>query len=308
MRTWLGVAILFGMCIVPHRSSMAQSTPAPGPMALQVRSELLYAWNGYKQYVWGHDELRPLSKGHHDWYSKSLLMTPVDALDTMIVMGLTDEADKTRKFIAQNLSFDQDIEVKNFEITIRLLGGLLSSYQLTDDKRLLDLADNLGNRLLPAFNSPTGMPYMYVNLKTGKTRGAESNPAEIGTLLLEFGTLAKLTEKPICYDKATRALLELYSRRSAIGLVGSTINVETGKWIDTASHISGGIDSYYEYLLKASLLFDDKDCKKMWETSIKAVDKYLSHNARTGFWFSHLDMNTGKQLSTHYRGGRSFFS
>ncbi len=264
MRRWLYIFTLFGTILFAPALCVAQKPPAtsPGPMALQVRSEFLYAWNAYKQYAWGHDELRPLSKGHHDWYSKSLLMTPVDALDTMIIMGLTDEADKTREFIVQNLSFDQDIEVKNFEITIRLLGGLLSSYQLTGDKRLLDLADNLGNRLLPVFNSPTGMPYMFVNLKTGKTRGAESNPAEIGTLLLQFGTLGKLTGKPIYYDKAKRAVVELYSRRSSIGLVGSTINVETGKWIDTASHISGGIDSYYEYLLKSWLLFEDKDCRK----------------------------------------------
>ena len=271
MRRWLCVFTLIGILLPP---AVAQKTaaPAPGPMALQVRSEFLYAWNAYKQYAWGHDELTPLSKGYHDWHSKSLLMTPVDALDTMIIMGLTDEADKTREFIATNLSFDQDIEVKNFEITIRLLGGLLSSYQMTGDKRLLDLADNLGNRLLPVFNSPTGMPYMFVNLKTGKTRGAESNPAEIGTLLLEFGTLSKLTGKPIYYDKAKSAVVALYSRRSKIGLVGSTINVETGQWIDTTSHISGGIDSYYEYLLKSWLLFDDKDCKKMWESSVKAVD------------------------------------
>src|SRR5258708_4175749 len=214
----------------PAATASQQRPAAPpnvGPMASQVRSAFLYSWNAYKQYAWGHDELKPLSKGAHDWYSASLYMTPVDALDTMILMGLTDEANKTREFIAQNLSFDQDIEVKNFEITIRLLGGLLSSYQLTGDARLLDLADNLGNRLLPAFNSPTGMPYMFVNLKTGKVRGAVSNPAEVWTLLIEFGTLAKLTGKPIYYDKAKRALVELYSRRSAIGLVGSTINVET---------------------------------------------------------------------------------
>src|SRR5207302_4301668 len=115
-----------------------------------------------------------------------------------------------------------------------------------------------------------------VNLKTGKTRGAESNPAEIGTLLLEFGTLSKLSGKAVFYDKAKRALVEFYSRRSALGLVGSSINVETGKWTDTTSHIRGGIDSYYEYLLKSWLLFDDKDCKKMWETSVKAVNKYLA--------------------------------
>src|SRR5882672_2241192 len=296
----------------------AQPIPAPnqqrqpdppnvGSMALQVRSEFLYAWNAYKQHAWGHDELKPLSKGPHDWYSSSLYMTPVDALDTMILMGLTDEANKTREFIAQNLSFDKDIDVKNFEITIRLLGGLLSSYQLTGDTRLLELADNLGNRLLPAFNSPTGMPYMYVNLKTGKVHGAVSNPAEIGTLLIEFGTLSKLTGKPVYYDKAKRAVTELYSRRSAIGLVGSTINVETGKWIDTTSHISGGIDSYYEYLLKSWLLFEDKDCKKMWEASVKAVNKYLADNTKTGLWYGQADMNTGKQLSTHYGALDAFF-
>ncbi|HMC32395.1 MAG TPA: glycoside hydrolase family 47 protein [Candidatus Angelobacter sp.] len=309
MRRWLGIAALFGMCILPHRTGIAQAAqaPSPGPMALQVRSEFLYAWNAYKQYAWGHDELKPLSQSYRDWHSGTLLMTPVDALDTMILMGLKDEADKTREFIVKNLSFDQDIEVKNFEITIRLLGGLLSSYQLTGDERLLNLADDLGNRLLPVFNSPTGMPYMYVNLKTGKTRGTESNPAEIGTLLLEFGTLSKLSGKAIYYDKAKRAVVELYSRRSALGLVGSTINVETGKWIDTTSHISGGIDSYYEYLLKSWLLFEDKDCKKMWEASVKAVNKYLADNTRTGLWYGQADMNTGKRLSTQYGALDAFF-
>src|SRR5262249_6851664 len=218
-----------------------------GPMAKQVRAEFLHVWNAYKRYAWGHDELKPLSKGHRDWYGSSLYLTPVDSLDTMILMGLNTEADDARELILQNLSFDKDIDVKNFEITIRLLGGLLSSYQLTGDKRLLGLAEDLGNRLLPAFNSPTGMPYEYVNLKTGKTRGAESSPAEIGTLLIEFGTLSKLTGKSAFYEKAKNALVQLYSRRSKLGLVGSTINVETGQWIDATSHISTGIDSYYEY-------------------------------------------------------------
>ena len=303
------LALLCGILILAQKPVATQTAqaPSPGPMALQVRSEFLYAWNAYKQYAWGHDELKPLTQGYHDWYSHTLLMTPVDALDTMILMGLKDEADKTREFIAKNLSFDQDIEVKNFEVTIRLLGGLLSSYQLSGDERLLNLADNLGARLLPVFNSPTGMPYMYVNLKTGKTRGAESNPAEIGTLLLEFGTLSKLTGKPIYYDKAKSALVALYSRRSKIGLVGSTINVETGQWIDTTSHISGGIDSYYEYLLKSWLLFGDKDCKKMWDASEKAVNKYLADNTRSGLWYGQADMNTGKRISTQYGALDAFF-
>src|SRR5687768_17529034 len=124
-------------------------------LAAEVKAEFLHAWNGYKKYAWGHDDLKPLSKSYHDWYSQPLLMTPVDSLDTMIIMGFKDEADATRKYIVENLSFDKDLSVQNFEITIRLLGGLLTGYQMTGDKRLLQLAEDLGGRLLPAFDSPT---------------------------------------------------------------------------------------------------------------------------------------------------------
>jgi mannosidase alpha-like ER degradation enhancer 2 len=276
-------------------------------LADRVKAEFIHAWNNYERYAWGHDALKPLSKTPHDWYGQSLLMTPVDALDTLVLMKLDGEANKARELIAHDLSFDRDIYVKNFEITIRLLGGLLSSYQLTGDKRLLTLAEELGNRLLPAFNSPTGLPYVYVNLHTGAVRDPNSNPAETGTLLLEFGTLSKLTNNPVFYDKAKRALVETYKRRSPIGLVGSGINVETGAWTDTDSHISGGIDSYYEYLWKCWLLFGDKDCLEMWNASIPAVHKYLADEIRGELWYGHADMNTGARGDTTYGALDAFF-
>jgi mannosidase alpha-like ER degradation enhancer 2 len=315
------LSILSG--IVGPVANAQQQRPPNQQLAAQVSAEFLHAWNGYKKYAWGHDDLRPLTKTYHDWYAQSLLMTPVDALDTMIIMGLKDEADSTRKYIDQNLSFDKDIDVQNFEITIRLLGGLESSYQLTGDKRLLALAEDLGNRLLPVFESPTGLPYRYVNLKTGKVRGEVTNPAEAGTLLIEFGTLSKLTHKPIFYDKAKRALVEIYNRRSPIGLVGTWINVETGKWTDTDSHISGAIDSYYEYLLKCWLLFGDEDCHRMWRESIVAINTYLADSIRglkkivgihdvlfiheAQLWYGHADMNTGKRTATTYGALDAFF-
>ena len=273
----------------------------------RVKAEFLHAWNNYERYAWGHDALRPLSKGTHDWYGESLLMTPVDALDTLILMKLDAEAARTRALIVSDLSFDRDIYVKNFEITIRLLGGLLSSYQLTGDQRLLDLADDLGTRLLPAFNSSTGLPYVFVNLRTGQVRDPVSNPAETGTLLLEFGTLSKLTGNPVYYDKAKRALVETYHRRSAIGLVGASMNVETGAWIDQTSHLSGGIDSYYEYLWKCWLLFGDKDCLQMWEASIPAVHKYLADVTGGELWYGHADMATGRRTDTAYGALDAFF-
>lgn len=296
----------------PPDSAVKPSSASPvasgnAEMCDRVRQEFRHAWGGYKQYAWGHDALKPLSKGAHDWYAVSLLMSPVDALDTMILMGMNDEATTTREYIVKNLSFDRDIYIKNFEITIRLLGGLLSSYQLTGDKRLLTLAEDLGTRLLPAFNSPTGMPYVYVNLKTRGVRGEETNPAEVGTPLIEFGTLSKITGRPIFYEKAKRAVVELYNRRSRIGLVGSTINVKTGEWTDPVSHIGGGIDSYYEYLLKAWLLFDDKDCERMWKASVEAVDKSLADQAPTGFWYGQADMNTGSRIATVFGALDAFF-
>jgi hypothetical protein len=276
-------------------------------LATRVRTELLHAWNNYERYAWGHDALRPLSKTPHDWYGQSLLMTPVDALDTLILMNLDAEAAKAHALIVNDLSFDRDIYVKNFEITIRLLGGLLSGYQLTNDKRLLGLAEDLGNRLLPAFNSPTGLPYVYVNLRTGQVRDPVSNPAETGTLLLEFGTLSKLTGKPVFYEKAKQALVETYKRRSPIGLVGASINVETGTWTDTDSHISGGIDSYYEYLWKCWLLFGDKDCLEMWNASIAAVHKFLADETGGELWYGHADMQTGKRTETTFGALDAFF-
>ncbi|MGH9873899.1 MAG: glycoside hydrolase family 47 protein [Pyrinomonadaceae bacterium] len=310
------LVLLFAGSFAPAAFPQSRrAQPGTNPTAAAVRAEFLHAWNGYKKYAWGHDDLKPLSKSYHDWYAEPLLMTPVDALDTMILMGLNREAAATKRYIIQNLSFDKDISVQNFEVTIRLLGGLLSSYQLTGDKRLLALAEDLGKRLLPVFESPTGLPYRYVNLRTGKVRDAKTNPAEAGTLLIEFGTLSKLTGRPIFYDKAKRALVEIYKRRSAIGLVGTWIDVETGEWKDTDSHISGAIDSYYEYLLKCWLLFDDQDCKKMWFDSIAAINKYLPDEIERDFkqrpdpqlWYGHADMNTGKRTATTYGALDAFF-
>ena len=276
-------------------------------VADRVRTEFLHAWNNYERYAWGHDALRPLSKTAHDWYGQSLLMTPVDALETLLLMHLDAEAAKTRLLIVNELSFDRDVYVKNFEVTIRLLGGLLSSYQLTGDKRLLNLAEDLGSRLLPVFDSPTGLPYVYVNLRSREVRDAVTNPAETGTLLLEFGTLSKLTGKPIFYEKAKRSLVETYKRRSAIGLVGSIINVETGVWTDSDSHISGGIDSYYEYLWKCWRLFGDRDCRDMWNANIPAVHKYLADETSGELWYGHADMQTGKRTATTYGALDAFF-
>jgi hypothetical protein len=269
-------------------------------MSNLVKQEFLHAWNGYKSYAWGYDALRPVSMKGRNWYDESLCMTPLDAFDTMMLMGLHEEAAEAKQLVFERLSFDKDITVQVFEIVIRLLGGLLSSYQIDGDPHWLALAVDLADRLLPAYDSPTGMPYVRVNLRTGEPSLPVNNPAEIGTQILEFGILSKLTGNPVYYETVKGSMTTLFNRRSGIDLVGTTINVETGEWQDTRSHISGRIDSYYEYLIKAWLLFGDEDFKEMWDTHIAAINTYLADETESGLWYGWADMHTGKRTYTWY--------
>jgi len=299
--TYLRLILVIMLWNAPSRSQEVTVTSD------MVKKEFLHAWDSYKKYAWGHDVLKPLSKSYHDWHKAPLLMTPVDAFDTMVLMGLKEEAQEAKQIIFERLSFKGEIEVQSFEITIRFLGGLISAYQLDGDRRFLDLAEDLGKRLMPVFNSPTGMPYRYVNLKTGKTRDSLNNPAEIATNLMEFGMLSKLTGNPVYYEKAKNAQMQLFRRRSSMGLVGTVINVNTGEWVNKTSHIGGMIDSYYEYLLKSWLLFGDKDCKSMWDSSIIAINRYIADTTKNGLWYGQADMETGAHTGTIFGSLEAFF-
>jgi mannosidase alpha-like ER degradation enhancer 2 len=268
--------------------------------ATEVREAFLHAWRGYEAHAWGHDALRPLSRSWRDWYDVSLVMTPIDAYDTMVLMGLDAEAARAKELILDSLSFDHDMTVQLFEVNIRILGGLLAAYQMDGDRRWLASATDLGNRLLPAFDSPTGMPYVRVNLATGATAEAANNPAEIGTLTLEFGMLSRLTGDPRYHDAVKRAVSRVFAQRSALGLVGTVIDVENGDWLDRSSHVSGRIDSYYEYLLKAWLLFGDPDFLAMWEASRDAMNRHVAHEVDGRLWYGQVDMLTGERTSTHF--------
>ena len=96
-----------------------------------------------------------------------------------------------RRALLQNLDLDIDGDFHVFEFIIRVLGGLLAGYLATGDKELLALARRSGDLVLPAFTqSPTGMPYQYVNFHTGALSGTTPPIAEIGTNILEFGVLS----------------------------------------------------------------------------------------------------------------------
>ncbi|MCX6277530.1 MAG: glycoside hydrolase family 47 protein [Bacteroidetes bacterium] len=304
------ILVISGLLLLASGEIQGQSFPVSRKKAIRnnIVNACRHAWNGYKTYSWGYDALKPISKTGHNWYGVSFLMTPVDAYDTFILMGMKKEAKEAKTLIFSRLNFDVDKEVQLFEINIRLLGGIISAYELSGEKEFLKLALDLGKRLLPAFNSPTGMPYRFVNLRTGKSRDAQSNPAEIGTYLLEFGKLTEYSRDSTYYKTAKKAAFEVFRRRSDNDLVGTVIDVNTGEWKNTESQIGARIDSYYEYLYKAWLLFGDKDCKEAWEVHNRSIKKFMLTKVASGWYFTRVDMLSGKETNSLYGALDAFYA
>jgi hypothetical protein len=309
-RIFIGLMMMVGSPILLQAQQKSPTFPEELKTSLreQVKAAAGHAWGGYKKYAWSMDDLEPLTKKGKNWYKHSMLMTPVDAFDTFIMLGLTKEASEAKEVILSSLDFNTDNNVQVFEMTIRLLGGLITAYELDGDKRFLVLATDLADRMMPAFNSPTGMPCRYIHLQTGKTTDFINNPAEIGTLMMEFGQLSVHTGNKKYYDAAKKAIMYVYNKRSALDLVGEQIDVNTGTWVKTRSHISGYIDSYYEYLYKSWLLFKDNDFKTAFDKHNAAIKKYLLSKTPHGTFLRVVDMNTGMELATSYGALDAFYA
>lgn len=52
---------------------------------------------------------------------------------------------------------------------------------------------------------------------------------------------------------AKTAMKAIYDARSSLGLLGNTIDTESGEWIRKDGGVGAGIDSFFEYLLKVKL-------------------------------------------------------
>lgn len=299
------------LCIITLLASCTGNQKPPEEkktdLAAQVKKEAVRSWHAYEKYAWGKDVLLPLSKGNKNWYTESLSISPIDAYSTLKVMGLDDEAKRVENYIIDSTNFDKDIFVKVFEVNIRVLGGLLAMYQYSGNELVLAKAEDFGRRILPAFETETGIPYYWINLKTGAVKGDTVNMAEAGTYLLEMGILSYYTKDPVFYHKAKQATKAAYERRSDIGLIGESMNVRTGTWVNTTSHICAGIDSYYEYLYKAWLLFGDPDLKEMWDNSFMAIESFLPDTADSHLWYGRVDMYTGKKKSSNVTLYDAFF-
>lgn len=221
--------------------------------AKQLRNEVgemfYHAFNGYMDNAFPLDELKPLSCKGEDTLG-GYALTLIDSLDTLALLGDRERFAASVEWIGKNLRFDMiNKTVSVFETTIRVLGGLISAHQIASDyatgmrvpsydNQLLNLAEDLARRLLPAFDTPTGIPFGSVNLLHGvdKHESKITSTAGGGTLTLEFGVLSRLTNDPIFEQVTKNAVLAIWARRSKLNLVGAHINVFTGEWTQKVHH------------------------------------------------------------------------
>lgn len=183
----------------------------------------------------------------------------VDSLDTLMIMNLTDQLSDARKWLNRGLSYDQDQDVNTFETTIRMLGGLLSAHylstQLPDissrrDYIYLQKAIDLADRLLVAYETPSGIPYASVNI--GKREGLRSHAdggasstAEATTLQIEMKYLAQLTGNENYWRKAENVMKVIDDQRMQDGLLPIFVHPDSGKFQYPEIRLGSRGDSYY---------------------------------------------------------------
>lgn len=222
---------------------------------------------------------------------RSFSMTLVDTLDTLVLLGDFDEFERATRLVIDTVQFDSDIVVSVFETNIRMVGGLLSAHILAEylqkevaampwyRGQMLEMAKDLGYRLLPAFNTSTGIPHARVNLRTGMKdlgQSRETCTACAGTILLEFAALSRLSGEPVFEAKAHRAMDALWRfRNRGSDLMGTVLNVHSGDWVRRDSGVGAGIDSYYEYCLKSYVLLGEHKYLSRFQRHYEAIMKYI---------------------------------
>ncbi|CAK7234187.1 mannosyl-oligosaccharide alpha-1,2-mannosidase [Sporothrix curviconia] len=259
------------------------------------------SWDAYERYAWGQDEFYPESKGGRFMAPKGLGWIIVDSLDTMMLMNLTGRLTHAREWVHKTLTWDQDQDVNTFETTIRMMGGLLAAHYLSTEypdmapltanqlsstggeDLYLEKAKDLADRLLSAFDSPTGLPWSSVNI--GKSEplpahdnGGSASTAEATTLQLEFKYLAKLTGEKLFWDKVEHVMEVVDENSRAFeGLVPIFVSPKTGQFMGQNIRLGSRGDSYYEYLIKQYLQTNKKEpvYREMWQEALTAVRNHL---------------------------------
>ncbi|TFK13460.1 calcium-binding protein 8 [Platysternon megacephalum] len=262
---------------------------------LKIKEMMKFAWDNYKRYAFGKNELRPLTKNGHigNMFGGLRGATIVDALDTLYIMELGEEFQEAKSWVEKSFDLNVNGEASLFEVNIRYVGGLLTTYYLTGEEVFKNKALELGEKLLPAFNTPTGIPRGVINLGSGMSwswgwaSAGSSILAEFGTLHLEFLHLTELSGNPVFTEKVMNIRKVLNRIEKPQGLYPNFLSPVTGNWVQHHVSIGGLGDSFYEYLIKSWLMSDkrDSEAKKMYNDALEAIEKHLVKKSAGGLTY-----------------------
>jgi len=266
-----------------------------------IKAGMKHAWNGYKDHAFGHDEVTPLSGTSRDNWG-GLGTTLVDSLDTLWLMNMKDEFWEARDWVRDHLSHAKSSSVSVFETTIRSLGGLISAYDWSGDEVFLEKAQDLGDRLLNAFHSPSGIPYGQVNLNSDSSSnigwtGGSSILSEVGTLQVEFRFLAKASGKKEYAEKVEKAFAELKKIEPNNGLYPYFVSNGNNPHFTNNKLTFGAMsDSFYEYMLKIWIQGGKTEpmYREMYDKSMEGMhNELLQKSDPSGLWYI-ADKNNGR--------------
>ncbi|GJQ84617.1 hypothetical protein Trydic_g10226 [Trypoxylus dichotomus] len=278
----------------------------------KIKEMMKHAWDNYVRYAWGKNELRPMTKRGHSasiFGNMPLGATILDGLDTLYIMGMTEEFKQGRDWIVNELDVDSlTADVSVFEMNIRFIGGLLTCFAFTGDVVFRDKALQIANKLLPAFQTPTGIPNALVNLKSGGSKnygwasGGSSILSEFGTLHLEFAYLSDVTGNSVFRNKVDHIRQHLQGLEKPKGLYPNYLNPKTGNW--GQHHMSMGAlgDSFFEYLLKAWIQSnkEDNEARQMYDDAMQAVIQHMLFTSKSGLtYFAELKFDRPEHKMDH---------
>jgi hypothetical protein len=93
----------------------------------------------------------------------------------------------------------------------RVLGGLLSAYDLSGDEVFLEKARDLADKLLPAWNTPSGIPYNRINLAYGNTNNPRWTRVCLGlTMYFSYFPIANFIHIKHFYIKKHSFIIVVY--------------------------------------------------------------------------------------------------
>jgi mannosyl-oligosaccharide alpha-1,2-mannosidase len=153
---------------------------------------------------------------------------------------------KCRNWVEKNFTFETSSSASFFETTIRILGGFLSTYDLTRDALFLTKATEMGDALLTGIDPKSQIPYPWINFKGRHGSGGSISLAEIGTLQMEFKYLSYLTKDPKYWNAVQTISKRIFDQKSKDGLVAKQWGVANFNVIEAGISIGSGGDSYYE--------------------------------------------------------------